>query len=312
MTLDVRAVRPPDAQDLERAWRDVRSVLPPTPVLPSALAPGALLKLETFQPTGSFKVRGALAALAAMPAEQRAVAASAGNHGLALAYAASRTGVDATVVVAETASPAKIAKIQAYPVELVQHGTLYDHAERHALSLQGHYVSPYNDPHVIAGQATIGRELDAQAEGPLTVVTALGGGGLASGLSLWARERGDVKVVAVESSVSQAVSAAVRAGRIEEVEIGSTIADGVTGNLEPGSVTPGLLSGHAELTAVTDAEIHAAMRWLFTEHGLVVEGAGACGVAAVLAGKVDIAGRLVVVLSGRNITVQNYTEALNS
>lgn len=312
MTLDVRAVRPPTAQDLERAWRDVHSVLTPTPVLPSTLAPDALLKLETFQPTGSFKVRGALAALAAMPGGQRAVTASAGNHGLALAYAASLTGVDATVVVAETASPAKVAKIQAYPVELVQHGTLYDHAERHALSLPGHYVSPYNDPHVIAGQATIGRELDAQAEGPLTVVAALGGGGLASGLSLWARERGDVKVVAVESSVSRAVSAAVQAGRIEEVEIGSTIADGVTGNLEPGSVTPGLLSGHAELTAVTDAEIHAAMRWLFTEHGLVVEGAGACGVAAVLAGKVDIVGRLVVVLSGRNITVQNYTEALNS
>jgi threonine dehydratase len=312
MPLDVRAVRPPTTADLDRAWNDVRAVLPPTPVLPSPLAPGALLKLETLQPTGSFKVRGALAALAALPDGEPAVTASAGNHGLALAYAASRTGTGATVVVAETASPAKIAKIEAHPVTLVRHGTLFDHAERHALSLPGHYVSPYNDPHVIAGQATIGRELDAQADGPLTVVAALGGGGLASGLSLWARERGDVKVVAVESSASRAVSAAVAAGRIEEVEIGSTIADGVSGNLEPGSVTPEILSGHAELTAVTDAEIHAAMRWLFTEHGLVVEGAGACGVAAVLAGKVEVTGRLVVVLSGRNITVESYTEALNS
>jgi threonine dehydratase len=305
-----RAVRSPQPADLERAWHDVHATLAPTPVVPTGLAPDALLKLETFQPTGSFKVRGALAAMGALETGEPAVTASAGNHGLGMAYAAARTGHDLTVVVAETASPAKIAAIEAHLVRLVRHGTRFDHAEQHALSLPGRYVSAYNDPHVIAGQATIGYELDNQVPGPLTVVAPLGGGGLLAGLSLWARKRGDVRVMGVESSVSRAVSAAVHAGRIEPVEIGESIADGLIGNLEPGSVTPDIVRNRAELTAVTDAEIRAAMRWLFTQHGLVVEGSGACGIAAVLAGKVEIAGRLVAVLTGRNITVPAYVEAL--
>ncbi len=311
MTVTVRAVRPPEPHDLEHAWRAVRELLAPTSVVPSSLAPGALLKLETSQPTGSFKVRGALAALAALPEGMAAVTASAGNHGLAIAYAASRAGAEVTVVVAETASPAKVAKIESYPVTLVRHGTLFDHAERYALTLPGHYISAYNDPRVIAGQATIGRELDEQVTGPLTVVAPLGGGGLLSGLCLWARERGDVRIVGVESSVSRAVSASVAAGRIVRLEIGDSIADGITGNVEAGCVTPGLLgAGPVEFTSVTDSEIRAALRWLFTAHGLVAEGAGACGVAAVLAGKVEISGRLVVVLSGRNMTPATYAESL--
>ncbi|WP_433336931.1 threonine ammonia-lyase [Spirillospora sp. CA-294931] len=310
--MTVRAVRLPETADLDRAWRRVGAVLAPTPVLPTALAPDALLKLETFQPTGSFKVRGALAAVAALPPGEAAVTASAGNHGLAMAFAASRTGAEVTVVVSTRASAAKVAKIESYPVTLVRHGTGYEDAEEHALGLPGHFVSPYNDPDVIAGQATLGRELDRQVDGPLTVVVPVGGGGLAAGLSLWARERGDVRIVGVESAASLAVSAAVRAGAVTEVEVGPTIADGLSGNLEPGSVTPELLRGHAELVSVTDAEIHTALRRLFGEHGLVAEGAGACGLAAVLAGKVDVRGRLVVVLSGRNVTVPTYTGALSA
>ena len=307
----MRRVRPPEPQDVEDAWLAVRAALTITPVVPSSLEPGTLLKLETFQPTGSFKVRGALAALARLPAGVTAVTASAGNHGLAMAYAASRTAADVTVVVAETASPAKVEKIKSYPVNLVQHGGCFDQAERQALTLPGRYVSAYNDPHVIAGQATIGKELDDQVAGPLTVVVPVGGGGLAGGLSLWARERGDVRIVGVESSVSRAVSTAVAAGRITEVKVGDSIADGILGNVEAGCVTPGLIgAGPVALTSVTDAEIHAALRWLFTEHGLVAEGSGACGVAAVLAGKVEISGRLVVVLSGRNIAAGGFAKVL--
>lgn len=307
----VRAVRTPTADDLRAAAGRVAAVLEPTPVLPSALAPGALLKAETLQPTGSFKIRGALSAIAGLPEGTPAVTASAGNHGLGFAYAAARTGADATVVVSENASPAKVAKIASYPVELVEHGADYDAAEAHALSLPGRFVSPYNDPDVIAGQGTIGVELDAQTGGPLTVVAPVGGGGLLSGLALWASTRDDVRLVGVESSASRAVSAAVAAGRIVPVEVGGSIADGLVGNLEPGSVTPALIaSADPVLTHVSDAEIRAAMRWLFTEHGLVAEGSGAAGVAAVLAGKVEIIGRLVVVLTGRNVTVDTYREAL--
>ncbi|MEU5879107.1 pyridoxal-phosphate dependent enzyme [Spirillospora sp. NPDC047279] len=306
----VRPVRAPEPADLERAWRDVSAVLPPTPVVPTPLAPGAVLKLETFQPVGAFKIRGALAAMAALPPGEPAVTASAGNHGLGMGYAAQRLKADVTVVVSTRASPAKVARIRAYPVRLVEHGATYDEAEAYALGLPGRYVSPYNDPHVIAGQGTIGRELDAQVEGPLTVVAPVGGGGLAAGLSLWARERGDVRLAGVESAVSRGVSASITAGRVVDVEVGDTFADGLPGNLEPGSVTPGVLRGHVDMTTVTDAELRTAMRWLFAEHGLVVEGAGAAGVAAVLSGRVEVTGRLVVVLSGRNITVPVYREAL--
>ncbi|WP_084000124.1 pyridoxal-phosphate dependent enzyme [Actinomadura kijaniata] len=302
--------RPPIAADLARAREAVRAVLEPTPVVATGLVPDGLLKLETFQPTGSFKVRGALAALAALPPGTPAVTASAGNHGLGMGYAAARTGADVTVVVSTRASRAKVAGIGAFPVRLVEHGESYDDAEAHALGLPGHYVSPYNDPHVIAGQATIGAELDAQAPGPLTVVAPVGGGGLLAGLSLWARERGGVRVVGVESAASRAVSAAVAAGRVVPVEVGDSLADGLVGNLEPGCVTPGVLRGRVDLVAVTDAEIRAALRALFTVHGLVAEGAGAAALAALLAGKVEVTGRVVAVLSGRNLTAPAYAEVL--
>ena len=129
------------------------------------------LKLETFQPTGSFKVRGGLAAL------DRAgggpvIMASAGNAGLGLAWAAAALGVHATVVVAETASPAKVAALEALPVALVRHGAGYDEAEAHALELAARgatYLSSYNDAGLIAGLASLGRELDEQLPGPLRV-----------------------------------------------------------------------------------------------------------------------------------------------
>ncbi|TMQ90301.1 pyridoxal-phosphate dependent enzyme [Actinomadura soli] len=310
--MSVRAVRPPGPDDLDRAWRVVSARLEPTPLVPSSgLGPGAMLKLETFQPTGAFKVRGALAALAALPDGIPAVTASAGNHGLGMGYAAARSGADVTVVVSTRASRAKVGKIGAYPVRLVQHGTTYDEAEAHALSLPGHYVSPYNDPAVIAGQGTLGRELDAQADGPLTVVVPVGGGGFLAGLSLWARERGDVRLVGVESAVSRGVSASVAAGRVVEVEVGESFADALPGNLEPGCVTPQVIGRDAELTSVTDDQIRTAMRWLFREHGLVAEGGGAAGAAAVLAGKVQVTGRLVVILSGRNITIDTFATAVH-
>ncbi|WP_433472924.1 threonine ammonia-lyase [Spirillospora sp. CA-142024] len=308
--MTVRAVRPPGPDDLDRAWRAVTSALDPTPLVPSGLAPGALLKLESFQPTGAFKVRGALAAVAALAEGEPAVTASAGNHGLGMGYAAARSGADVTVVVSTRASQVKVDGIGAFPVRLVQHGTTYDEAEAHAMTLPGHYVSPYNDPAVIAGQGTIGRELERQVDGPLTVIAPVGGGGLLAGLCLWARERGNVRVVGVESAVSRGVSASVAAGRVVTVEVGETFADGLPGNLEPGCVTPQVIGRTAELTSVTDDQIRTALRWLFHEHGLVAEGAGAAGVAAVLAGRADITGRPIVIVSGRNSTAETFTNAI--
>jgi threonine dehydratase len=303
-----RAVAHPTAADLDRARTVVAAHLRPTPVVAIELPDGrgeVLAKLECLQPTGSFKVRGALAALAAVVPGARVVTASAGNHALGVVLASQRLGVPATVVVPRTASPAKLAALRRLGADLVEHGAGYEQAERHALSLARDgavYLSAYNDPQVIAGQATWASELAGQVGRELTVVVPVGGGGLLAGTALWAAGLRGVSVVGVEAAASRALSAAVRAGRIVEVPVAATLADGLAGNLEPGSITPALAAGRVHaFAAVSEAEIEAAIRFLAAGCGLVVEGAGAVGVAALLAGKVPVRGRVVVVLSGRNI-----------
>jgi threonine dehydratase len=304
-----RVVAGPTEAELERARAVVAAQLRPTPVVALELPDGrgeVLAKLECMQPTGSFKVRGALAALAARAAAgTRVVAASAGNHALGVVLASRRLGVPATVVVPRTASAAKLAALRRLGADLVEHGDTYDQAERQALRLAGDgaaFVSGYNDPQVIAGQATCGWELDRQVEGELTVVVPVGGGGLLAGTALWAARRPGVRVVGVEAAASRALSTAVRAARVVEVPVGATLADGLAGNLEPGSVTPSLVTGRVHsFAAVSEAEIEAAIRFLALRCGLVVEGAGAAGMAALLAGKVPVAGQAVVLLTGRNI-----------
>ena len=217
------------------------------------------------------------------------------------------------MVVSEQASPAKVAKLRTYPIELILHGDS-DAAEGYAPTLVGPgstYVSPYNDTMVIAGQSTVGRELDTQTSGPLTVVVPVGGGGLLAGIALWARRRGAVELVGVEACASLAVSTAVAAGRVVPIAYGGTLADGLAGNIEPGSVTPSLL-GAARFVCVDEAEIRAAMRWLMVNHGVVAEGAGATTVAAVLAGVVPTGSRVVVLVTGRNVTPERYAAAIAS
>lgn len=321
---------------MEAANRAVRAQLVPTPLiaaeLPTPLGPvQGWLKLESLQPTGSFKVRGALAALGTLGPDDRAVSASAGNHALGMAWASTHTGVPVTVVTPETASAAKVEAIEALTrapastVTLVQYGLSYDEAEVYATGLvatepAATYISPYGDYAVIAGASTIGAEIgEALPDLSLTIVAGLGGGGLCSGLALYAGGHGDADVVAVEASSSRAVSSAVAAGQVVTVPIGPTIADGLAGNLEPHSPTPQILgqaiaSERATTATVDDDEIRAAMRWLFAAHGIVAEGAGAAATAAVLAGRVKsrVGEGLVVVVSGRNITAEDYAHVLTS
>ncbi len=304
-----RAVRLPDAADLAAALDVVRAHLAPTPLVHAPeLGERVHLKLETEQPTGAFKVRGALAALAALPAGERAVTPSAGNHGLGMAWAAGRLGRRATIVCAENASPAKVAALRALGADLVLHGASYDEAEAHALTLAGTFVSGYNDRHVIAGQATIGTELP---DGPLCVVTPAGGGGLTSGLVAWARARGDARIVGVETDRSRALSAAVCAGEVVPVEVEDTLADGLAGNLEAASATVEGAAG-AQLIAVSEAELRAAMRAMVRHHGRVVEGAAAVAYAAVATGRASTRGdeTLVVLLTGRNVALPVLAEVL--
>jgi threonine dehydratase len=309
--MSVRHVAPPTPADLDAAAEVVAAHLAPTPLVPApGLGEQVSLKLETLQPTGSFKVRGALAALSGAGGSGPVVTASAGNAGLGVAWAASVLGVRATVVVAETASPAKVSALKALPVTLLQHGADYDAAEAHALSLAGTYVSSYNDTALIAGHATIGPELPA---GPLCVVAPVGGGGLAAALGLCASRRGDgTRVIGVEAERSVAMSTSLAAGKITHVEVGETLADGLAGNLETGSVTFPLVRDHvAAVVQATEAEIEDAIRFLARAHGIVAEGAGATAVAGVLAGRVDLGDDpVVVVVTGRNIVLPRLAAVL--
>jgi threonine dehydratase len=304
----VRTVRTPTAGDVLDARKVIARHLEPTPIVRSpVLGPDVVLKLETVQPTGSFKVRGALVAVAKAIAHDRTipfVTASAGNHGLGLAFAATAYGATATVVVPTNASPPKRTALERFDVTVIATGTTYDEAEAHALSLAdtgATFVSPYNDPDTIAGQGTIALELFDQKPNLRTIIVPIGGGGLISGIGLAATLRSDIRIVGVEASASPAMLAAIDGGTTDIV-VAPTLADGLAGNLEPGSVTVDLVRRHvADIVTVTEDEIIDAIRFLVREHGLIVEGSGAVGVAALLQQRVAIDGAAAVLLTGRNI-----------
>jgi threonine dehydratase len=259
------------------------------------------LKAENLQRTGSFKVRGAVNRIAALSDAERpagVVAASAGNHGQAVAWAAREAGVEATVFMPQDAALAKVEATRGYGAHVRLGGDSVDECVERARAYCGEtgavLVHPFDDPVVVAGQGTLGLELDEQLPELQTVVIPVGGGGLASGIALALRElRPGVGIVGV-----QAERCAPYAGR--EV-VGYTIADGIAIK-RPGEVTRPILEELAELiVTVSDEEIARAIVLLLERAKLVVEGAGAAGVAALLAGRVPGDGAVCVVLSGGNI-----------
>jgi threonine dehydratase len=260
-----------------------------------------LLKAETLQRTGSFKVRGAVVKLASLDdAERRAgvVAASAGNHGQAVAWAAREAGLPVTVFMPSDAPLAKVDATRSYGAEVRFAGESIDEAlagaRAHADETGATLVHPFDDPRVIAGQGTLGLELDEQLEELETVVVPIGGGGLASGIALALGElRPNVRIVGV-----QAARCAPLAGG---TELGATIAEGIAVK-EPGSLTRPILEERlADLVTVSDEEIAQAIVLLLERTKLVVEGAGAAAVAALLAGRTGAGGPVCVILSGGNI-----------
>ena len=309
----MRAVRVPTIDDVVAARDVVNRHLRTTPVVrcPS-LDPHVVLKLETLQPTGSFKVRGGLVAVAHVR-DRPIVTASAGNHGLGVAYAASQYGAHATIVIPTNASAVKRSALEEYAVELLEVGTSYDEAEAHALRLgtQGaHFVSPYNDPDTIAGQGTIALELFEQSPDVEQIIVPIGGGGLISGIGLAASVHPSVRVIGVQTVASPAMVAALNGAG--PITVQPTLADGLAGNLEPGTVTVDLTRQLvADIVTVSEDEIADAIDLLFREHGLVVEGSGAVGVAALLHGRVAVIGPTAVVVTGRNIARDVFVRVLN-
>jgi threonine dehydratase len=318
--VQIRAVREPDTADLAAALESVRRHLRPTPVVASPeLGERVWLKLETLQPTGSFKVRGGIAAVSKIQSidpNANVIAASAGNAGLGVAFACSVLKVRATIVVPTTVSPAKRDALKRFDVEVVEHGDTYDEAEAYGIEQTGsgaHFVSAYNDPDVIAGQSTILAELFEQVPSLAAVIAPVGGGGLVAGIAFAAASPGPegthrVDVHGVEAEMSRALSTAVAAGETVPIDVGPTLADGLAGNLEPGSVTVSLAARYVKsIVGVDDEALKDATRFLAYEHGLVAEPSGVAGVAAIRSGALTLkndagAGDVVVVVSGRNVS----------
>ncbi|HEX3791213.1 MAG TPA: serine/threonine dehydratase [Pseudonocardiaceae bacterium] len=287
----------PTVTDVLAAAERIRPYVRRTPVLRAEVdGRPVVFKLEHLQRTGSFKLRGALNALLAGPLPDRVVTASGGNHGLAVAEAARLLGVSATVYVPENAPEAKTARISATGATLVRHGRNYAEAALAAAAAVGTdlYLPPYDDPLVVAGQGTVALEIVADVPEVDTLVAAVGGGGLAAGISLGGAGR---SVVAVEPENCCCLHSALAAGGPVESPVDSVAASAL-GASSVSDLTYSLLQG-ADSVLVSDGELLAARDRLWEEFRLAVEPAAAVPFAAWLAGRVagDVA---CLVLCGAN------------
>jgi len=295
----------PTIADVEAARERLAGVARETPLYPTETfsrlsGRQVFLKAENLQRTGSFKIRGAFNTIATLgEAERRAgvVAASAGNHGQAVAWAAREAGIPATIFMPQDAPMAKVEATRSYGGETVLVGEGFDEAvaaaSAHVQSSGATLVHAFEDERVIAGQGTIGLELAAQAPDAETFVVPIGGGGLAAGISLALEERRPgVRIVGVEC------------------QPGYTIADGIAVKYK-GELAGDILEATLdERVSVSDDEIAEALVLCVERTKLLVEGAGAVGLAALLAGRVPGSGSVAVVLSGGNIDATTLISVL--
>jgi threonine dehydratase len=270
------------------------------------------VKAEMFQRVGSYKIRGPLNKLSLMPEEQKrrgVVCSSAGNHAQGVALAAQIHGIRAVVCMAANATPAKIAATRGYGAEVVLHGSIWDEANEKAKELvrtQGlTYVHPFDDEQLIAGQGTLGLEVVQDWPEVDVVVVPIGGGGLISGVSMAVKSHNPkARVIGVESSDGPAMKRSVEAGRLETIECG-TIIDGLRVR-RVGETTFSVVQRFVDdIVTLPDRDIFEAMIWVMERCKLVVEGAAAAPVGALLHGLIEApkGARVVCVLSGGNVNL---------
>ena len=317
---------PPTVLDVYGARRRLAGRLPQTPLVASSWLSSVsggrvFLKVESINLTNSFKIRGALnAALRTSETGRPAptiVTASAGNHGRALALATEELGLECVVFTPANAPDAKKTAIRRHGAVLHSDCEDYDAAERLAREFAeregGLYISPYNHPDVIAGAGTIGLEiLEAMPELDVVVIP-LGGGGLASGMGLAIKAAAPaVVIVGVEVEASSPFTRSLEAGRITGISPGPSLADGLVGNLEPGSMTFSLVKEVVDrVVTVSEDDLTRAMKGLAAEERLIVEGAGAAAAASILAGKAAApGGRVVVMVTGGNVDLPKWLRAI--
>ena len=270
------------------------------------------LKAELFQRVGSYKIRGPLNKFALMPEEEKrrgVVCSSAGNHAQGVALAARIHGIRAVVCMAENATPAKVAATRGYGAEVVLHGTIWDEANEKAKELvreQGlTYVHPFDDAQLIAGQGTLGLEIVQDWPEVDAVVVPIGGGGLIAGVSMAVKAFDpNIKVIGVESSDGPAMRASLDAGALQTIDC-RTVIDGLRVR-RAGELNFSVVQRFVDdVVTLPDREIFEAMLWTWERCKLVVEGAAAAPVAALLHGlvKLPAGSRVAAVLSGGNVNL---------
>ena len=270
------------------------------------------LKAEIFQRVGSYKIRGPLNKFALMPDDQKhrgVVCSSAGNHAQGVALAARIHGIRAVVCMAENATPAKIAATRGYGAEVVLHGSIWDEANEKAKELvrtEGlTYVHPFDDEQLIAGQGTLGLEVIQDWPALDAIVVPIGGGGLISGVAMAVKSHNPkIKVIGVESSDGPAMQRSVAAGRLETIDC-RTVIDGLRVR-RAGELNFSVVQRYVDdIVTLPDREIFDAVIWIMERCKLVVEGAAAAPVAALLHGLVKVPGnaKVVAVLSGGNVNL---------
>ncbi|MGE5265336.1 MAG: threonine ammonia-lyase [Acidobacteriota bacterium] len=315
-------------QDILQAQQRIRPYLNSTPLRRSFLlsertAISVLLKMENWQVTGSFKPRGALNLMAMLNDAERArgvVTASAGNHALGVGYAARLLHISpATIFLPRTAPRAKLDKLREYPVEVRPVGETYEDAHHAALAFEREtgaiFVDAYDDPRTVAGQGTIGLEILQETPEVDAILVPVGGGGMISGIAIAAKSLApSVRIIAIQPAASPALRDSLRDDKCyEEYPAAPTICDGLAGGI--GRIVfdvakQGLID---EVVLVEEEETKAAIRALVETQQLIVEGSGAVGVAALLAGRVHLAAKsAAVVLSGGNIDLSLLSQILQT
>lgn len=280
------------------------------------------LKSEHLQHAGSFKTRGATNKLLSLtPDEKRAgvVAASTGNHGASVAWAGRTLGIPVRVYVPNGASIAKVEMIRRYGADVQMHGTDGLDAElfgrRYALENGMPYVSPYNDPAVVAGQGTVGVEIAEQTRRVDSVIVAVGGGGLIAGSAAYLKSvLPNVRVIGASPKNSPVMALSVRAGHIVEYASEPTLSDGTAGGVEQDAITFDLCRTLVDdWVLVSEEEIAGAMRDFISEHHQLIEGSAAVVLAALARKATELAGqRVAVVLCGANVGLDTLKRVLSS
>jgi threonine dehydratase len=311
-------------QDIFMAQRNIFGVAHVTPLLRSETLSNKynadiFLKLETLQPIGAFKIRGAANKILNLTAEEKergVVTASTGNHGRAVAYVAGKVGINAAVCLSVLVPKNKVEALRRLGAEVVVHGQSQDEAEVRANQLAEErgltMVHPFDDPYVIAGQGTIGLELLQEFPTVDTVLVPLSGGGLIAGIALALKSTNPaIRVIGVSMAEGAVMAKSLMVGKPVQMVESPTLADSLQGGIgRDNKYTFKMVRDLVdEVVLVSEEEIAAAMAFALHEHHLVVEGAGAVGIAAVRAGKVDVNGRNVaLIISGGNVAIPSLLQ----